>query len=53
MLISKAIHIEEDDVNLKKGARKQTLHSRPAYDHLLALAAMATKNWKTKNSEYR
>jgi hypothetical protein len=37
MLISRAIHIENENVNLEKGARKQPQPSRPAYEHPSAL----------------
>ncbi len=39
MLICMAIRIENIDVYLDKGARRQLKQSRPAYEHPLALDA--------------
>ncbi len=38
MLISRAIYIENENVNLDIGARKQPQLSRPAYEHPFTLA---------------
>ncbi len=40
MLISRAIYIENEDVNLKKGAQKQPQLSRPAYEHPESLSVI-------------
>jgi hypothetical protein len=40
MLISRAIYIENENVNLKKDTPKQPKFSRPAYEHPSALATI-------------
>ena len=44
MLISRAFNIENVDVNLEKGARRQLKHSRPAYEHPLSLYDRISKS---------